>query len=336
MAGAPVPAGIVAAWIEGAGGVRLRTALLPAKGAARGSVVVSTGRTESLEKYFETAQELSARGFAVLLHDWRGQGLSGRLLDDPLRGHAESFDDFLADFDVLLSTYQDRLPRPWIMLSHSMGGALGLTALARGETRFSAAVLLAPMLGINMSRINRAASGPLSRLFHAFGRGGDYVMGQKTSPWQAFAVNRLTHDPVRYKRIYDQLEAEPQLNLGGPTWGWLNSALGAMAWLRRAPEVGRIEIPVTVLSAAADRIVDNIAQAAVAARLPHGKRVSVDGAFHEILQETDERRAVFWREFDALSDVVAPAPKSANPRESGEPEAASKKPKKPVPPLSRG
>ena len=131
-------------------------------------------------------------------------------------------------------------------------------------------------------------------------------MGQKTSPWAAFAVNRLTHDPVRYKRMYDQLEAEPRLNLGGPTWSWLSSALAGMAWLQRAPQVAAIDIPVTVLNAEADLIVDSAPQKALAARLKHGRLVVAPGSFHEILQETDARRAVFWAEFDALADHVAP------------------------------
>jgi alpha-beta hydrolase superfamily lysophospholipase len=306
VAGAPVPDGMAAAWILGSGGVRLRTALLPARGSARGAVVINTGRTESLEKYFETAADLSARGFAVLLHDWRGQGLSGRLLADRLRGHAEDFDDFLADFRRVLDAYEDRLPRPWLLVGHSMGGALSLLALARGERRFSGAVLAAPMFGIVMSRVNRLAARPLSRLMHAFGRGGEYVSSQAEGGSAGFDGNPLTHDRVRYGRMYDLLEAEPRLALGGPTWSWLNSALKAMAWLRRAPAVSRVTIPVTILSAEADSIVDNATQPVVAARLPNARLVTVVGAYHEILQETDERRSVFFQEFEALADAVAP------------------------------
>jgi lysophospholipase len=294
-----------AAWIEGADGARLRTALLAPRGKPRGSVVLSTGRTECLEKYFETAAELAGRGFAVLLHDWRGQGLSARLLHDRLRGHAVGFNAFLDDYQRLLAAYADRLPRPWLMVGHSMGGCLNLMTLAKGETRFAAAVLLAPMLGLNLSAINRAASGPLSRLFDSLGRGGDYVLGQKGAPWATFEKNPLTHDPVRYARMYAQLQADPELNLGGPTWSWLASALEAMRWLARDADLGSISIPVTLLSAQADSIVDNAAQALAAGRLKQGRLVRVAGAYHEILQETDARRAVFFAEFDALAATVA-------------------------------
>ena len=42
------------------------------------------------------------------------------------------------------------------------------------------------------------------------------------------------------------------------------------------------------------------------ARLRRGRYVEIPGAYHEILQETDDVQAVFWREFDALADQVAP------------------------------
>ena len=85
---APVPAGGEATWFEGAGKARLRAALFPARGQVRGSIVLSGGRTEPIEKYFEVVEDLTGRGYVVLAHDWRGQGLSHRELQDRLAGHA--------------------------------------------------------------------------------------------------------------------------------------------------------------------------------------------------------------------------------------------------------
>jgi lysophospholipase len=64
-----------AEWFEGSDGLRLRAALFPAEN-PRGSVVLSGGRTEFIEKYLEVIGEFVGRGFTVLTHDWRGQGLS--------------------------------------------------------------------------------------------------------------------------------------------------------------------------------------------------------------------------------------------------------------------
>jgi lysophospholipase len=100
-------------------------------------VVVSPGRSEPIEKYFEVVQDLLDRGFVVLVHDWRGQGLSHRALPDRLKGHAAGFKEFLGDYQALLAAFETRLPKPWIALGHSMGGCLTMLALATGESRFS-------------------------------------------------------------------------------------------------------------------------------------------------------------------------------------------------------
>ncbi|MGA0600026.1 alpha/beta fold hydrolase [Caulobacter sp. KR2-114] len=304
---APVPPGGEAAWFEGAGGFRLRAALFPAVGTPRGSVVLSGGRTEPIEKYFEVIAELRARGFTVLAHDWRGQGLSQRLLPQRLKGHAAGYRAFVADFTALITAYQDRLPKPWIAMGHSMGGCLTLLCLALGQKGFSGAVLSAPMLALLTGGIPRPIAVLLSGGLSALGAAANMVQGRADSPITSpFETNVLTHDRARYDRNQAQVEACPDLALGGPTWGWLDFAFRAIAELRSGTGVTRLDIPVTVVAAGQDKLVDITGQRLVTARIAKGRFVEIPGAYHEILQETDDIRTVFWGEFDALADQVAP------------------------------
>jgi len=91
-----------------------------------------------------------------------------------------------------------------------------------------------------------------------------------------------------------------------------------------------VKIPVVIVSAADDKLVTDTAQRQAAADLPDGKFVSVAGAEHEILMETDDRRDQFWTAFDALADRVAPRPAMAAPKAEAKP-AAAKAPAKPKP-----
>jgi len=297
---AAFPPGATAMWYRGAGGRRLRAAYCPAPHPI-GSVVLSPGRTEHIEKYVEVVGELVQRGFSVVAHDWRGQGLSDRLSRDRLRGCAQGFDDFLIDFKMLIDTFEDRLPHPRIALSHSMGGCLTLLAVARGESRFDGMILSAPMLGIRTGRQPYALARAAAATMTLLGLGASYILG---GPYDPFAgtmeADGLTHDQARHDRTRAQILANRDLALGNVTWGWVDSAMRATEWVARDPAVARISIPVTVVAAGQDRLVDNGAEAAVAARLPHGRYVEIPGARHEILMETDELRAPFWREFDAL------------------------------------
>ena len=61
-------------------------------------IVVCPGRIESYVKYAELAYDLVHMGFDVLIIDHRGQGLSGRMLQDTHRGHVDRFSDYVDDF----------------------------------------------------------------------------------------------------------------------------------------------------------------------------------------------------------------------------------------------
>lgn len=307
IAEAPAPPGGHAEWVTGAGGVRLRAALFPATGKPRGSVVVSPGRTEPIEKYFEVVGELRARGFAVLVHDWRGQGLSHRMLPDRLKGHATRYEDFVEDYRLILLAFQDRLPQPWIALGHSMGGCLVLLDLVGGESRFAACILSAPMLGVSTAGVPDALARGVAWSMVASGQGASPVPGLGHDPMgDTFIEQGLTHDRIRYARYKAQLGACPDLALGGPTWGWLDFALRAMAALSDATALKRVKIPVTVVVAQHDQLVLNGAAQRVADQLPKGRYIEVAGAFHEMLVEIDPIRAGFWAAFDALAAEITP------------------------------
>jgi lysophospholipase len=291
-------------------GARLRAALFAPAGRARGSVVLSGGRTEPIEKYFEVIAELLARGFVVLAHDWRGQGLSQRLLADRLRGHAVSHRELVADFLALVDEYRARLPHPWIAIGHSMGGCLTLLALARGGGGgFAGCILSAPMLGIPTGVIPLPLARLAARLNRLFGRAAQYVPGGPGAPFDdLFDGNILTQDRQRFARHRAQIAACPDLALGAPTWGWMDAAFRGMARLARPEQLKSVTIPVIICSAQRDRVVDRAAQRRAARLLPRGRFVEVPGAYHEILMETDERRAFFWWAFDDLARELAPPP----------------------------
>ena len=300
------PAGGSAEWIEAAGGHRQRAALYPAANPI-GTVVISSGRTEFIEKYFEVIGELLERNFTVLIHDWRGQGLSTRLLPDALKGHARRFQDLVADFGRLLDHYQDRLPKPWISLSHSMGGCLTMLALAQGEGRFSAAIQSSPMLGLKPQR--QPALRVAVWLMDHLGAANLYAFGGPGDPYTAtFEADRLTHDRARYNRTHAMISEHRDLALGGVTWGWVESAFEALSWLHRTPTLAEVSIPVTLIGAGQDNLVDIGGQELVASRLPHSRQLVIPEAFHEILVEADDIRAIFWREFDALAASISAAP----------------------------
>jgi lysophospholipase len=305
---APAPEGASAEWFESSGGARLRAALFPCQGEARGSVVLSPGRTEPIEKYFETARELNARGLVVLAHDWRGQGLSQRMLPDRLAGHAQGFEAYLGDYTALLDAFAARLPKPWIGFAHSMGACLQLLAMVKGEGRLSAAFLSAPMLAVHTGPWPLWFTRGIVGATGLIGSRNAYALPVYDPLADTFALDRLTHDRVRYDRYKAQLRACPDLAIGAITWGWLDFALKAGATIAAPGALEPIGVPVAMVAAGEDRLVLNGAARIAARRLPKGSYTEVAGAYHEILMETDEVRREAWAVFDGLVQAATSQP----------------------------
>lgn len=308
--GEPPPGG-QGDWFRGAGGMRLRAALwTPSASVAktpRGTVVLSAGRTEPIEKYYELIGNLLARGWSVLAHDWRGQGLSARLLPDRLKGHARAVEEFLDDYGRLLDAYEARLPKPWIMIGHSMGACLNLLTLENGEDRFAGAVLTSPMLRVKTGKRSMWSVKLALRWNIRHGKAGDYVLDDADDPFDhEFEGNTLTSDAARYELWRQQLYACPHLAVGAPTYGWLAFAIDAGERALKPRALKSVKIPVAVVQADLDEIVWKQTSRWAARRLEHGRYVEVPGARHEVIMEADDMRAVFLREFDAMADAVAP------------------------------
>lgn len=304
--GNDAPQGAEEHWLEGRGGVRVRVLTAPAtRSPARGSVIVAPGRTEFIEKYFEVLRELQSRGFAVFCIDWRGQGLSGREVDNPQKGHLQSFDDPVNDLSTALRLLAPQLPRPHIGLAHSMGGAILLRAMQTRRVELDAAAFSAPMWGIaNLGDLGKS----FSRFMASVGAGGNFAPGvDKKWKRESFRRNPVTSDKDRHARAQALIAEEPRLALAGPTLGWVAAALEVVGGFQQPGALAHIRIPVLVASAGGEQLVDNGSHAAVAALLPNATHITIEGSKHEILMERDEFRAQFWSAFDQLANVVAPA-----------------------------
>lgn len=306
----PLPAGGLAYSLLSSDKMRIRAALWTPPGEARGTVVLLQGRTEMIEKYFEVVGEILARGLAVMTLDWRGQGASTRLLPDSLKGHVGTFADYLTDLRLLLSTVGKDMPKPWILLAHSMGGNIALQALHDFPRAFAGAALSAPMTDIRVPRrrIVRVLARLVSRTAYVPG-------GAAFDPLtERFETNPVTHDAGRFQRNQAILTNHPILALGSPTWGWLRAAFAASDRVQAPAFLRDIRVPILIMSAGEEALVDNHSHGEVVKHLAAGERATVAGAKHELLQETNGVRIQVWQALDrfferALSAAAEPLPR---------------------------
>lgn len=281
-------------------GGHLRLGHWPEPARPRGTVLVLTGRCECVEKFAETAADLAARGFRVVSMDWRGQGGSSRFLEHSHRGHAPDFETLLDDLDAAIPALLPAdSPRPWLVLAHSMGGHLTLRHVLERDHPFDGVILSAPMLGI-CTPLPEPFIHHVAKTMVANGHAGDYAIGQ--TDWRLdldpFEGNPFTSDPVRYRVLHDIYTANPELALGGVTWGWLDAAYRSMAHVMRHEGLKRCQTPVLILSAGKDRVVPPGRHRKIAGLLPRGTLRLYPSARHELLMERDEVRRQVWADID--------------------------------------
>ena len=301
--GNPAPANAVVAMVHASDGVALRVARWHPAAPSRGSVVICAGRAEFIEKYFETAAELLARGLSVVAFDWRGQGLSARELSNPRKGHIDDFSFYERDLDaVVAQALEPFCRRPFFAIGHSMGAAVLLVQARAGRSPFERLLLTAPMIGLGGLRFPNGARA-LAEALDIAGLGSAFMPGGRSrAPMSLpFPINLLTSDERRYRRCADVIAAAPEVAIGAPTIGWINAAFRCMREFDDLEFPRRTLTPTLIFSAGADRIVDNGATEHFAHFLKAGRMIEIPFARHEILMEQDRFREQFWAAFDAFA-----------------------------------
>ncbi|MFZ5608467.1 MAG: alpha/beta fold hydrolase [Pseudomonadota bacterium] len=282
-------------FFEGADGQPLRYGLWrPQDRPIRASIVFLNGRSEFIEKHFETYADLLDRGFAVATMDWRGQGLSGRGTGDPHKDHQADFSYRRADLDRFCHTVvAEKMPPPYYALAHSLGAHLLLHVLHDRPGFFAKAAALAPMVGIKLVPLPPWLMDVLLALAGWAGLGRVYMPGQRPyGPHRRSAerAGHLTSDLARFADEHAAIDLNPALAMGGVTYGWLKAARRSTRRLLSPGFAEAIETPLLILLAGADPVVDNDRVRAFAARLPHARVATIAGARHELLKERDALR----------------------------------------------
>lgn len=304
IASNPIPEGVRAGFFKTSDKVRLRYAYWPrSEGEHRGTICLVQGRTEYIEKYFETIADFRRRGFAVATFDWRGQGGSDRLIGNRALGYVDRFDDYWTD---LKSFYQEILlpdcPPPYYLVGHSMGGLVSLRAATRDRMMFDRIFLSTPMVSLVRRPLSMQGMARTFETLSFLGLGRLPISRRPSEPLSrlGFPGNPLTSDLTRYMRTANVIAARPALRVGTPSIRWAAAAMGAMAQAEREDFAANIKIPVLMLAGARDEVVSTPAIENLGLRLRTGRHVVIAGARHELFMENDTIRGQVLAAFDAF------------------------------------
>jgi lysophospholipase len=277
----------------------------------RGSLLFLPGRGDHYEKYLETLDQLAGDGWQVTAIDWRGQGGSGRLLDNPHIGHIDDFSTWIADLKAFWADWKAATPGPHVILAHSMGGHLLMRALVEKAVDPVAVAMSAPMLGIQTMGLPYAAHHAVARFIGGLGDPARAAWKEGEKPGSPLNVrsNILTHDAERYADELYWWQARPEVKLGPPSWHWVERAIASTRMLNEAGVMEAVATPVLLMATTADRLVDTKRIVRDAKRLPHAELLLFGSeAAHELLREADPVRDRCMAAIRAFFDQHAPHP----------------------------
>jgi lysophospholipase len=296
------PAGLNWGHFQNAAGADIRYASIKAPGESKGTVLIVTGFRESIEKFFEVAQEMLDRGLDVYMMDWRGQGGSERYIAGSDRAHHEGYEEQIDTLHQMTQTIVKKDGKPLILMGQSMGGHIGMRYLKEHEGVFDSAIITAPMIDI----VTGSLPVSLARQVAKFAKAGGYL--DKYTPgggdWDGsktpFAGNDKTSDQGRYERWMTFCQHNPQIRIGDPTYGWLYETFKSIDILNDENYLRAIKTPILMQSSGNENIVSKAAIDRAVQFLPDCRRKHIEDARHEIWRESDHLRNDWLKTVDGF------------------------------------
>ena len=258
---------------EGAGGndIYWQTWLPDGPGPPRAAVVLAHGASEHSGRYAWTAEQLTARGYAIYALDHRGHGRSSGS-----RALIDRIDNAVADIRTVVERATAEQPgglRPFL-LGHSMGGCLALAYATRHQASLEGLILSAPVAVLEAaSPVQRVAGHVLSIVAPKL---GVFTIDSTTVSRDPDVVRDYDSDPLNY---HGKLPARTVAELSNE--------------VARFPEsIKTLELPLLVLVGTGDLLVPPAASELVyETASSQDKTVErYEGLYHEILNEPERER----------------------------------------------
>jgi alpha-beta hydrolase superfamily lysophospholipase len=255
----------------GQGGLRLYWQAWIPEGEVRAVLILSHGYGEHGGRYAGFAEHFLRRGYAIYALDHRGHGRS----EGP-RGHCGRFAEFVADLHAFrVRVEEEQRGKPLVLVGHSMGGLIAIRYLLAHDQGLAGAVLSSPTLGLSeepprwLQLLGRILSLIAPRTSFQ-GNVKPEFLSHDTAVGRAYAADPLVHGRAS-ARFFVEFK-----------WAMGNAQ-------ERAAE---IRLPILILQAGDDRLVDARAVAEFAGKV--GKEWKefhlYSELYHELFNETEKEK----------------------------------------------
>ena len=264
----------------------------------KGTVLVVHGFTENAFKFSELIYSLLQNGYNVVAYDQRGHGRSWRSekVKDISLVHVDHFSDYVRDLEIIVDTVVSKLARPWLLFSHSMGGAVSGLYLEKHADTFARAAFCAPMIQANMGGMSTSVVKLLCHGAKALGKARGRVFVSKPYMRKETFEESVATGRERFDWYENIRFNTKEYHTNGPSYSWTLESVRVTEQLLAPGAPEKIACPVRLYTAELDNTVMPEAQKQFISRIKNGSHVTVKGAKHEIYRSNDEVLFPWWHD----------------------------------------
>ena len=267
----------------------------------KGTIVLSHGYAEYMEKYAETVSDFLNLGYRVAMVEWRSHGCSGGRSDIRREVlHFKDFDKNIADLNIVMRDFvMQRFPPPYFGVSHSMGGQINIRTAVLHQGLFNSLALSAPMIGLREHPLQISLLKAVTSINELFGLGHRPLESAATDRATGrSSYNRVTMDDSRFERNERIVDRHPHVNIAFKSHSWSVGAVNAMQKTLKKSFLSRLDIPVFIGIAEDERLVANTATYKAIALSDYIEGKLYPNTRHELFMETDASRQAFLEDID--------------------------------------
>ena len=261
---------------------------------AKASITVVHGFCEFFSKYHEVFYRFYEQGYSVFFLELRGHGFSSRQVRVKDAVYIKNYEDYLRDLNAF--TKQIVLPKSQglkhVLFAHSMGGCVATLYLASHPEDYDYAILSSPMLKINYGSVKPWQIRTLTHVSNIFHLGKMLVPTATRFTGENHFEKSNALDRERYDYQMDERKQNKSYQTWSPTYEWTIAS-------RKATDIipifaRKIHIPILLMQAENDTMVDNDGQNLFKELSKTTKFVVIPHAKHELYNGTDEIRKIFY------------------------------------------
>jgi alpha-beta hydrolase superfamily lysophospholipase len=199
----------------------------------RAAICILHGLGEHSGRYAHVGAHFAEHGFALIGCDWHGHGKS-----EGQRGHFDSLDILLTDFDQLLEQAKQRYPgKPLFLYGHSLGANWALLYAIRRQPTLAGLIATSPGLrtALQDQKLKIAISKALAKIFPRLSiPTGLDAAAISNDP---AVVDAYIHDPLVHDRT---------------SFNMAKTGIEAIPWL--VENACKLQLPLLIMAGTADKI----------------------------------------------------------------------------------